>query len=116
MYIKKSMSTTKTFYHKSLLLANPTNRNGIPIIKKPPIKVVFVPRTGIEPALPCENQILSLARLPIPPSGLRVCNITTKELYIKIVFYFLPTTRINFKFKQSGFQGTIEYLYFFTGL
>ena len=30
----------------------------------------FVPRTGIEPALPCDNQILSLARLPIPPSGL----------------------------------------------
>ena len=29
----------------------------------------FVPRTGIEPALPCGNQILSLARLPIPPSG-----------------------------------------------
>ena len=29
-----------------------------------------VPRTGIEPALPCDNQILSLARLPIPPSGL----------------------------------------------
>ncbi len=28
-----------------------------------------VPRTGIEPALPCDNQILSLARLPIPPSG-----------------------------------------------
>ena len=29
----------------------------------------LVPGTGIEPALPCENQILSLARLPIPPSG-----------------------------------------------
>ena len=29
----------------------------------------FVPGTGIEPALPCDNQILSLARLPIPPSG-----------------------------------------------
>ncbi|MEN9701339.1 MAG: hypothetical protein RIR55_654, partial [Bacteroidota bacterium] len=29
----------------------------------------FVPRTGIEPALPCDNQILSLARLPVPPSG-----------------------------------------------
>ena len=28
-----------------------------------------VPRTGIEPAHPCEYQILSLARLPIPPSG-----------------------------------------------
>ena len=32
--------------------------------------LIFVPRTGIEPALPCDNQILSLARLPIPPSGL----------------------------------------------
>ena len=31
---------------------------------------ISVPRTGIEPALPCDNQILSLARLPIPPSGL----------------------------------------------
>lgn len=31
--------------------------------------LLFVPRTGIEPALPCDNQILSLARLPIPPSG-----------------------------------------------
>ena len=29
-----------------------------------------VPRTGIEPAHPCERQILSLLRLPIPPSGL----------------------------------------------
>ena len=28
-----------------------------------------MPRTGIEPALPCDNQILSLARLPVPPSG-----------------------------------------------
>ena len=28
-----------------------------------------VPRTGIEPAHPCEYQILSLARLPVPPSG-----------------------------------------------
>ena len=32
--------------------------------------IIKVPRTGIEPALPCDNQILSLARLPIPPSGL----------------------------------------------
>jgi site-specific DNA recombinase len=29
----------------------------------------LVPRTGIEPALPCDNQILSLTRLPVPPSG-----------------------------------------------
>ncbi len=39
----------------------------------------LVPRTGIEPALPCDNQILSLARLPVPPSGLfkSGCNITS---------------------------------------
>jgi hypothetical protein len=36
-----------------------------------------VPGTGIEPAHPCERQILSLLRLPIPPPGLRLgCNIT----------------------------------------
>ncbi len=33
------------------------------------LKSNYVPRTGIEPALPCDNQILSLARLPVPPSG-----------------------------------------------
>ena len=38
--------------------------------KIPPKKGGNVPRTGIEPALPYDNQILSLARLPIPPSGL----------------------------------------------
>ena len=27
----------------------------------------MVPAEGLEPTLPCENQILSLARLPIPP-------------------------------------------------
>jgi hypothetical protein len=27
----------------------------------------MVPAEGLEPPLPCENQILSLARLPIPP-------------------------------------------------
>ena len=29
-----------------------------------------VPAVGVEPTLPCGNKILSLARLPIPPSGL----------------------------------------------
>jgi hypothetical protein len=29
----------------------------------------IVPGTGIEPAHPCERQILSLLRLPIPPPG-----------------------------------------------
>ena len=40
-----------------------TNKNPVTFVTG------FVPRTGIEPALPCDNQILSLARLPIPPSG-----------------------------------------------
>lgn len=30
----------------------------------------MVPQEGLEPPLPCENQILSLARLPVPPLGL----------------------------------------------
>ena len=40
-----------------------TNKNPVTFVTG------FVPRTGIEPALPCDNQILSLARLPVPPSG-----------------------------------------------
>jgi hypothetical protein len=62
----------------------------------------FVPRTGIEPALPCDNQILSLARLPVPPSGHFAprcsagCNITlsaefcqnTIEVFFLIIILF----------------------------
>jgi hypothetical protein len=29
----------------------------------------MVPERGLEPPLPCENQLLKLARLPIPPLG-----------------------------------------------
>jgi hypothetical protein len=29
----------------------------------------LVPERGLEPPLPCENQVLNLARLPIPPFG-----------------------------------------------
>jgi hypothetical protein len=29
----------------------------------------MVPERGLEPPLPCENQVLNLARLPIPPFG-----------------------------------------------
>ncbi len=32
-------------------------------------RVRLVPGTGVEPARPCGHQILSLARLPIPPPG-----------------------------------------------
>jgi hypothetical protein len=38
--------------------------------KNKPSGLFFVPRTGIEPAHCCQYQILSLTRLPIPPSGL----------------------------------------------
>ena len=34
---------------------------------KPQKALLLVGGEGIEPSLPCENQILSLARLPIPP-------------------------------------------------
>jgi hypothetical protein len=30
---------------------------------------MLVPERGLEPPLPCENQVLNLARLPIPPFG-----------------------------------------------
>jgi hypothetical protein len=43
--------------------------------KKPLQKVAEVPRTGIEPAHCCQYQILSLTRLPVPPSGLKGGNI-----------------------------------------
>jgi hypothetical protein len=39
------------------------------ILKRLP-EFELVPETGIEPAHPCERQILSLLRLPIPPPGL----------------------------------------------
>jgi hypothetical protein len=56
-----------------------------------------VPRTGVEPALPCDNQILSLARLPIPPSrpmikksGCNIKNFLQQPVHIllpEIVFF-----------------------------
>ena len=38
-------------------------------LEKDCLKSSSVPGTGIEPAHPCERQILSLLRLPIPPPG-----------------------------------------------
>ncbi len=61
--------------------------------KKSHQKGGFVPRTGIEPALPCDNQILSLARLPIPPSrlfsgqSLKSCTLISVGLQI---YQFFP--------------------------
>ena len=43
-----------------------------------------MPRTGIEPALPFDNKILSLARLPVPPSGLRGAKIAQLFIFSNI--------------------------------
>ena len=58
-----------------------TSKNKISLVSQT-LTRLKVPRTGIEPALRCRNKILSLARLPIPPSGRHFetgCNIT--EIY-----------------------------------
>ena len=52
-------------------------------IKKPLLSKWLVPGTGIEPAHPCERQILSLLRLPIPPSGQK-CQLKIRNYQMKI--------------------------------
>ena len=60
--------------HLSLPLASLSSGKGLSLTEhchrdQTANENLAAPRTGIEPALPCDNQILSLARLPIPPSG-----------------------------------------------
>src|SRR3984957_17664705 len=43
--------------------------DGRRVEKKEETGVILVPERGLEPPLPCENQLLKLARLPIPPFG-----------------------------------------------
>ena len=56
--------------------------------------IIKVPAKGIEPSLSCENQILSLARLPIPPHGLKKrsaiirCVIVTAKQTLLAAFLF----------------------------
>ncbi len=50
-------------------LARVLEKNKKGNFKKNCLKSCSVPGTGIEPAHPCERQILSLLRLPIPPPG-----------------------------------------------
>ncbi|MEY4456801.1 MAG: hypothetical protein RLY15_1065 [Bacteroidota bacterium] len=85
-----------SFAQSSKLVSRLTIKNPVTFVTG------FVPRTGIEPALPCDNQILSLARLPVPPSGHFApmcsagCNITlsaefcqnTIEVFFLIVILF----------------------------
>ena len=58
------------------------------VVFKLTLTLAFVPRTGIEPALPCDNQILSLARLPVPPSG-PGCKYIEKQVFVKTTCFFI---------------------------
>ncbi len=71
IFDKKEYRTPKVNEAVSFILntAKDCNKKEIGLSSKKTEKSYRVPRTGIEPALPFENKILSLARLPIPPSG-----------------------------------------------
>lgn len=61
----------------------------------------MVPGTGIEPAHPCERQILSLLRLPIPPPGQeekinKIIKIFGRQYYA-FQFNRQKKTMINYK-------------------
>jgi hypothetical protein len=74
--------------------------------KKPCKSVIYrvnrVPGTGIEPALPCENQILSLTRLPVPPSGhvFGVAILRIRYIPAKIITGYF-SGNYNFSRKQA---------------
>jgi hypothetical protein len=64
-------------------------------------KAIKVPRTGIEPAHPCGHQILSLTRLPIPPSGLVGCKYKRINKPVKIVEIFFLAVICNNSFWEG---------------
>lgn len=45
----------------------------------------MVGEEGIEPSLPCENQILSLARLPIPPLARQAHEVKLRRTLIQLI-------------------------------
>jgi hypothetical protein len=50
-----------------------------------------VPEEGLEPPLPCDNEILSLARLPVPP--FRPTHILLAELISRQCVHFAALAR-----------------------
>jgi hypothetical protein len=58
----------------------------------------MVPERGLEPPLPCENQVLNLARLPVPPFGHK-CGISEQ--------FIVPAT---FCFVNAGATGSSKLL------
>src|SRR6266851_2235300 len=62
----------------------------------------MVPERGLEPPLPCENQLLKLARLPIPPLG-HECD-TTRHFSFCPPHVGLSNCR-EFLAASTGFRG-----------
>ena len=92
---------------------------------KNPVTIVtgFVPRTGIEPALPCDNQILSLARLPVPPSGhfapkcsagcnitlsAEFCQNTIEVFFLVVILFYLQHCFLGNRIDLIHFQITLN--------
>ncbi len=80
-------------------------------IKKPQDLTLrfFVPRTGIEPAHPCERQILSLLRLPIPPSGRVNYQLSITNYELRITNYELRITNYELRIHNSFSGGNITH-------
>src|ERR1700681_4098879 len=55
----------------------------------------LVPERGLEPPLPCENQVLNLARLPIPPFGHK-CGTWTAPLVARVTSFFILPADLTF--------------------
>ena len=77
----------------------------------------LVPRIGIEPALPCHNQILSISRLRIPPSGQFTpeCSaqvILTTLFQLSVCYNFKPCHRKQYKRLQKRATKGIKKLRF----
>ena len=62
-------------------------KNGSFKIEKPCKSMIYrvfeVPRTGFEPAHPCERCDLNTVRLPISPPGLQDCKYNRSNYFIK---------------------------------
>jgi hypothetical protein len=62
----------------------------------------LVPGEGIEPPRPCGHEILSLARLPVPPSGHRsdilplvAFNLRSRRLLLSLIANFVAAIHIQ---------------------
>ena len=65
----------------------------------------ILPAEGIEPTLPCGNQILSLARLPVPPHRLQVVHYSLRPSWVKH-----RNPRIIFEGERPRSSHTIMYV------